>query len=581
MNVQSALSAGMALLLVTSALFVGGIGTAYADDDQPDSGEELEGQEELEGMDPDAIEEIEQELAQQQFQLDQMQQQMEDSGIVMGEPDLNLRVPNPIVQPGETNEVTIQVTNDGELESGPAEARELVTTARNVEIEADADDTPLTVKSGKMSVGAVAETQPNEAPIAVDVPENLESGTYTIDVDVSYTHTFRAGDSIYERSESETIEVDLVVDDDAQFEIVDVTTDAQIGDTGTLTAEVKNVGAENATDVNVALETMSSGLVFGSGEQATDQDTAMIDELAPNETATVVYDVSVMPDTSERQYMLDATVAFKTEDGLQRADETPSVGVIPQPEQQFSIDTVESDLYVGEDGDLRGVITNNGPSKAENVNVVFAEESRTVIPIEQQITVGSLGPGESKSFALPLDVSSEAEAIDRTIDLAVQYRNADFEQRLYEDLEVVTAVNEQRDEFIVDVLDREIAAGSEKHIEVEVTNNLDETVTDVEANMFTSDPLDSDDDEAFVSELEPGESVTMTFELEAADDATEKTYPISFDFRYDDESGTSKLSDTTRIAIDVVEGGGGLPVGMIAVALLTAAGTGAYVYQRR
>ncbi|AFZ74919.1 COG1361 S-layer family protein [Natronobacterium gregoryi] len=569
MRVHSVFIVALTLLLVSSGVFVAGAGTGQADETQPEDPEELyeEGYE-------DGIEDGQQ-LAQAQSPLP-----------AHGEPDLRLHAPNPIVQPGETNEVPLVVTNDGELERGTDDVRDAVTTARSVEIDANADDTPLTVKSGTLAIGPVPESQPNDAAqLAVDVPDDVDAGTYTIDVDISYSYTWRStsGSSVYERSTTDRTSIDVTVDDDARFEIVDVSTDAQIGDTGTLTTAIKNVGNETATDVNVALESMSSSLLFGSleHETTTPQDTAMVNELEPNETATVRYDVSVMPDTSERYYMIDGTVSFKTADGLQRADDSPSAGVAPMAEQQFSIGDVRSDLHVGEDGDLRGVLTNDGPSKAANVVVHFTEESPTIIPIEPSIAVGSLEPGESASFTLPLDVSSEAEPIDRVLDLAVQYRTSDFEQRMDDDLEVVTAVSEQRDAFTLDVLDREITAGDEKHVDVEVTNNLDEAVTDIEANLFASDPLDSDDDEAFVESLEPGETASITFELEADAGATEKTYPISFDFRYDDASGTSQLSDTTRVAIDVLEGGAGLPVGLIVTLTLLGTGAGAYVYQRR
>ncbi|THE65467.1 exo-alpha-sialidase [Salinadaptatus halalkaliphilus] len=453
-----------------------------------------------------------------------------------------------------------------------------MTTARNVRLEPDDDTTDLSVRSGETAIGAVSETQPGQSTLVVDVPDDAEAGTYSVNVDVSYSYTYQQSSSgvTYDRTASRTKTIDLVVDDDARFELVSATTDAQVGDSGTLEAVVENTGDETAHDVSVALESLSGGLVFGESAQ----DTARIDELEAGETTTVTYDVSVAPDTTQRQYTLDGTVQFRTEDGLQRVDDSPSVGVIPQAEQQFSLSDIESDLYVGEDGDLHGTVTNVGPNHAENVVVRYTDESPNVVPIETAVAVGTLEAGESETFRLPLEISGEAEAVDRAIDLAVQYRNSDFEQRLYEDLEIVTSVSAQRDQFLVDVQDRELAAGEEKHVDVEITNNLDQTVTDVEARLFASDPLDSDDDEAFIQELEPGESTTMTFALEADPTATAKTYPISFDFRYDDERGTSKLSDTTRVAIDVTESEGGLPLTLIGVIVLTGLGAGAYVYQR-
>ncbi|MWV40585.1 exo-alpha-sialidase [Natrialba sp. INN-245] len=456
-----------------------------------------------------------------------------------------------------------------------------MTTARNVRVDADASGTPLTVESGEVSVGSVTENQPNEAPIAVSVPDDVDAGTYTIDLDVSYSHTYqRSGNGVTDdRSRTWSTSIDVEVDDDARFTITDAKTDAQVGDSGTMEATVENVGDETARDVTVVLESSSAGFAFGESAQ----DSAWIGELSPGESTTVEYDVAVAPNAPVRGYTLDGTVQFKTDDGLQRVDESPSVGVTPNAEQQFSVTDVESDLHVGEDGDLHAVVTNDGPTDAQNVVVQFTDESPNVIPIEQGVSVGSLEAGESTSFRLPIEVSGEAEPVARTIDLGVQYRNTAFEQRFYEDVEVVAGVEPKRDQFEVDVLEREIAAGDEHHVTVEVTNNLDQTVTDVEARLFADDPLDSDDDEGFVEELEPGESVTMTFHLSADSSAAAKTYPVSFDFRYDDERGNSQLSNTIRVAIDVTESGGGLPGFLIGTIVLTGLGlgAGAYVYQRR
>jgi len=101
--------------------------------------------------------------------------------------------------------------------------------------------------------------------------------------------------------------------------------------------------------------------------------------------------------------------------------------------------------------------------------------------------------------------------------------------------------------------------------------------------LFTDDPLSSDDNEAFAASLEPGESTTMTFTLSAAGGATIKTYPVSLDFRYDDADGDSQLSDTYRAAVTLTQGGGGLPLGTILVAVVVIgviAGGVAY-YRRR
>ena len=168
--------------------------------------------------------------------------------------------------------------------------------------------------------------------------------------------------------------------------------------------------------------------------------------------------------------------------------------------------------------------------------------------------------------------------------MAVQYRNDDGETRAFEELAVTTAVAPERDRFDVTVQNRTIQSGGSRTVDVAVTNNLNETASDVEARLFADDPLDTGNtDTGYVQSLDPGETTTMTFELTTTASATPgSTYPVSFDFRYDDADGDSQLTDTYRIPIDVTESeDGGLPLPVIVIALLVVATGALAVYRRR
>ncbi|WP_435074729.1 COG1361 S-layer family protein [Halorubrum sp. HHNYT27] len=503
-----------------------------------------------------------------------------DDVFVRGAPELTVTTPSATLTPGQTNQLTLQISNNGDMDIGNGDTRAIVTTARNVRVTADAGGTPIDVETGTLAIGSVTENRPGEATLAVNVPENVEQGTYEIDVELEYSYTYQqSGGVTIDREKTVDAEVDVRISDDARFEIVNVSTDARIGGAGTLEAEIENVGADTARDATVVLESASSGLTFGDRAS----DAARIDELAPGETATVTYDVGFAPGAPVRQYALRGSVQFETSEGLQRADQSISAGVVPGPEQRFSVGNVESNLYVGEEGEIIGTVTNDGPNEARNVVVQFTEGSANVIPIERSVAVGTLAPGESGEFRLPIEIGEEAKAIDRTADIVVQYRNAEFEARAYQDLELVYAVQAEREQFELAVEDREIEAGGQRTLEVTVTNNLDEPVENVEARLFADSPLDSDDDEGFVAVLEPGESTTLAFDLTASESATAKTYPVSFDFRYDDANGNSQLSDTTRIPISVVASEGGFPIGLGlgALAVIVVLGAGVYAYRRR
>jgi len=506
------------------------------------------------------------------------------TGVTAGEPGLRAFTPNPVVSPGGPAELVVQVDNAGDLDLGPPQNREIVTTARNVEVRVSSPDgSPIEVESGRQAIGAVPENQPRNLPILIDVPEDIEPGEYELDVRLRYSHTERYSPRagvISEEQRTVTRSVDVEVEERPRFELRNATTDARVGDGGGLSVEVVNVGSEAATDVRVALESTSGQVSFGGSPR----ESAGVDRLAPGESAVVEYDVAVRPGASVREYLFDATVRFEDPSGTPGVDRKPSARATPGPEQTFAVEDVESTLRVGEDGDLRGTVTNTGPATARSVVVRYVGESASAIPVERAVAVGGLDPGESASFVLPIELTNDAEPIARTFDLAIQYRTADGERRAYADVDATADVRERRDEFLLTADAAAVPADGETAIEVRVENNLDETVRNVEAKLFTDDPLDADDDEAFVESLAPGGSATITFRVSAAASATPRTYPVRIDFRYDDAGGTSQLSDTYRIPVDVTaaEEGDGIPPGVVALIVgLAVVAVAGIAYRRR
>lgn len=400
-------------------------------------------------------------------------------GPVRGEPDLDVYVQDPELTPGTGDRLVLQIANDGEVTYGSPEDRGVVTTARNVRVDVD-DGGPVTVETERHSIGPVPEDEPREVPIAVRIPDDAETGTHELDVELTYSHT------------------------------------AALFPKGGVETEVTRTRTE---------------------------------------TVLVEYDVRVHPDAVVAGYSFDGSVAYTDPDGVRDRDDRAALSatLFPEDEQEFRIDDVESTLHVGEEGDFRGTITNVGPSAARNVVVQFDHESPTVVPIEGDVAVGGLDRGESESFRIPIEVGREAEPVTKRFDLTVSYTNRDDELRRYDDGYAVAPIDERRDEFLVSVEEDGIAAGETEVIEVTVTNNLDERVTDVEPKVFTDDPLTATDDEAYIPALEPGAADTVRFEVKSDGDAVAKRHSVSIDVRYDDEAGKSQISDTHRAAIPVVE----------------------------
>lgn len=505
---------------------------------------------------------------------------------VQGQPDLNVDVADNTVVPGQTSELTLSINNDGRIIRGSPEARGIVTSARNVRVKAEVDrDSPLKIETGRQAIGTVTENEPRPAQVEVTVPEGTEPGTYDIDVELKYRHTsqlYQQTGITNERSRTTTESIEVEVDDSPRFEISNVSTDVQVGDRGVMEATLKNIGAQTARDVRVSLGAEASPqtgsmLTVGAGQS----DYTRAGTLEPGQQTVVRYDIAVSEDASVREFALEGDVQYTDPDGVEGTDKGLSAGVTPLEEQRFRFEDIESTLRVSAEGTIQGTVVNEGPTTANSVVVQFADESSTVVPIESSVAVGTLATGEGAAFRLPIEITQEAKAIPKNFDMAVAYRNANNERRVFNDIDISTDVASQRDEFLLDVEDRELSAGSSELVEVTVTNNLDESITDVEAKLFTDSPIVSEDDEGYVESLEAGETTTVTFEVSAEPGATPRTYPLQMDFRYDDESGTSKISDTYRTAIDVTPAeGGGIPW-LLVVGVLVIAAAGGVFYWRR
>lgn len=495
---------------------------------------------------------------------------------VGGEPDLEVFVEDPVLTPGASSTLTLQVANDAEANFGSIQERSRVTAARNVRVDVDADGTPLEVESGRYSIGTVTENEPRNAPIAVDIPESADPGYYELDVELEYSYTsglFPKGEVEYERTKTVARTVEVEIDDSPRFALTGIDgTAVQVGETGTVEVEVENIGAESASDLAVAVESQSSMLGFGQMER----DTARIDSLDPGEVETVIYEISIAPDAPVREYELDGAVRYTDPNGIRGQDSELSVGVQSVPEQTFSITAEHTALHADEEGAVTVTIANDGPVTAHDTSVDLAREYPNVRLLESAVSAGTLEAGESVTVDVPFDLSREADPVSKTLDMNIGYRTADGEHRVDPDHSLVIDIQERRDDFLLTVSDSTITVDSSRLIEVEVTNNRDQRLTDVEAKLGTSDPLNSNDDEGYVEALEPGESTRMTFELSTTGDANPKTYSVAMDFRYDDEKGKTKMSNVYRIPIDVEEGEG-MSMWLIAGALLiVAAGAIAY-----
>jgi hypothetical protein len=337
--------------------------------------------------------------------------------------------------------------------------------------------------------------------------------------------------------------------------VTGVETTAAPGDTGRLTLELENTADRPLRNARLELRSPNAALTFGGSPTVT----AFVGEWGSGETREVTVESAFAEGAEEQAYAVDASVTYDATDGRTARTRTVTFGARPAAEQSFALGSTDASLRVDSEGTLSGTVTNDGPAAVENAVLVLEDPGSNVVATEREFALGDLEAGASGSFEYEVEVSSSARSGPRQFTYRLRYDEADGDTRQSDPLHARHEVAPSRQVFQVET-DASVGAGGSTGLDVRVTNNGDEPVTDVSAKLFADSPISVSDDEAFVSTIDPGETETLTFTIGAAGSATPKTYPVSLDFQYDEPDGDTKLSDTYRVPVEVTErqGGGGI-----------------------
>ena len=478
---------------------------------------------------------------------------------IRGEPNLDVYVPDPTLTVGTSDELRLQIANDGDVRAGAVTQRGTVTTARAVTVDVDDGNVPFDVTTQRQSVGSVPDGEAVDAPVSVTVPDDAEPGEYSLPVRVRYSHTFQYAPNsnvVQERTRTVRKSIDVTVEERPRFALTTVESDVQVGDSGTLVTNVTNVGSEPARDLRVRLESESGDVTFGDASA----NTARVDRLDPGENATVSFRTSVREDVDLREVALEGSVRFADSDGIEHTQEGIATGFAPTDEQSFSVSVERSTLRVGELGVVEGTVRNDGPADVDDV--VLALGDARLDPRSETYAVGSLDAGESASFRFRGTVPADADAVPQRIDVTTRYRAVAGIDRGTIDRTAIDRttvdpirvdVAERRDAVEVTAADPAFAAGESGTLELDVRNRRDVDIRDVRLTLAVDDPLESEFRTTIVPELAPDETDSVAFDLEVDGDAPASRYPATVAVEYTDPDDETATARSATVAVEVIE----------------------------
>jgi len=215
------------------------------------------------------------------------------------------------------------------------------------------------------------------------------------------------------------------------------------------------------------------------------------------------------------------------------------------------ISAVPEHLNVGTEGYIDMKIKNTGFEDGSKAVVkILRNGNSPVIPTDSSVYIGNFPPGSTVDCRYKVSVSGDAQRQTYPIDVVVVYQNneGDFVTSRSDTVGIPVG---GKVEFKIISSTAEMNPGNKKVITVEYMNSGDTAVYSAQARISAVDPFTSNDDTAYIGDLQPGESRAVPFVLSTDRTATLKEYGLDSEIRYRDALDNTYISDTMKVRITV------------------------------
>ncbi|WP_319508184.1 hypothetical protein [uncultured Methanolobus sp.] len=205
------------------------------------------------------------------------------------------------------------------------------TTAIGIVAILVSEDPNIRVKSGPQEAGTLASGEQVEDPVMfnIEVSKNAPAGEYPLNLQLYYGYQENVqidGDNetdlgitnmevgLWYAVGQQMQNISIVVGEEADFEVVNVTGELEAGSEGLLRVVYKNTGEEAVKDATVRI---SSNDPF-----STTDDQSFLGSIAPGETAEAVFKLKVDETAVPKVYAINSEIKYEDTDGHSQISDT-------------------------------------------------------------------------------------------------------------------------------------------------------------------------------------------------------------------------------------------------------------------
>lgn len=294
-------------------------------------------------------------------------------------------------------------------------------------------------------------------------------------------------------------------------------------------------------------------------------DPQMLGDLKGASSANAVFSTKIQSDAPSGTYQvplsLNYTYLYEADqygvDTIQyyykTKNETLLIPIKIKPDISIDvISAVPDHLNVGTEGYIDMKIKNTGFEDGSKAVVkILRNGNSPVVPTDSSVYIGDFPSGSTVDCRYKVSVSSNAERQTYPVDVVVVYQNNEGDFITSRSDTVGIPVGGKADFSIISP-PGEMNPGNKKVITIEYKNTGDTAIYSAQARISAVDPFTSNDDTAYIGDLKPGESKTVSFVISVDRTATIKEYGLDSEIRYRDALDNTYISDTMKVKVDVV-----------------------------
>ncbi|WP_299266191.1 COG1361 S-layer family protein [Halorientalis sp.] len=492
------------------------------------------------------------------------------------------------VVPGETTTLPITVQNEpngtvemtGDVEDIQAVVRTQGLTlgaASGAAVEFRSGDAPVEIKTGQRNIGSLSPGEMHSTSLTLEVDEDAAAGTYRVPVDVSYSYVENIDAWVNDPSDR----INTAVDDyDVHRETVTVTryvtveveTTAQLsvvdtesmglyeGADGRVSVTVRNDGTESARNAELN--------IVGSNQIESHTSSVAVGSLPPGEETTLTFQATANTDAAG-QYATEFRMRYEGENGQVARTNVESGQVAVRTGPEFELSARAESLHVGSTGAIELTVRNTGARPATNARANVSSVG-PFAPVSNSVTLGTLRPGESTTVRYRLEVGGQALPETYSVPVSVVHEDIYDNPVTATENTVDVAVGPETDFAVTDTARTQV--GSTELITYTIRNTGSGTLDDAVARVNTNSPFETDDDTAYVGELAPNETATVSFTVSTGGSATPKSYTLDMSIKYDNAFDETVVTDVQPAPIEVAQPSDGpLPGSIVGGSVLVSA----------